>query len=186
MTKLLNLWLQFSSPLSSLKDQFFNQSFKVFFFCIGKKKKKMFKEENSRSLFSLSPTLPFWQDNARVWEFGSIQPLTRQKALTAVIFQREVTAWCAPLNTQATKRKQLKTHSVHFTHTIVTRASFRRSNLSTEVTFLERRSIFSCFKLCCHQQFYGRMSSFVDLKSNHHFIFFGESLGSLHSLLMWI
>ena len=184
MTKLLSLWLQFSSTLSSVKDQFFNQSFGGFFCCcccyfffffrIGKKKV----QRKQPKLILIISKPPFWQDNARFWEFGFIQPLTRQKAVTAVIFQQEEllsdSLMCVSEYTsdKKNKKKQLKTHSVNLTHTIVTHTSFHRFNLSTEVTFLDRRSIFSCLNLCCHQQFYSRMSSFVDLKSNHHFRFF--------------
>ena len=159
------------------------------FFRIGKKKV----QRKQPKLILIISKPPFWQDNARFWEFGFIQPLTRQKAVTAVIFQQEEllsdSLMCVSEYTsdKKNKKKQLKTHSVNLTHTIVTHTSFHRFNLSTEVTFLDRRSIFSCLNLCCHQQFYSRMSSFVDLKSNHHFrFFFCESLGSLHSLLMWI
>ena len=181
MTKLLSLWLQFSSTLSSVKDQFFNQSFGGFFCCcccyfffFFRIWKKKFQRKQPKLILIISkPTL--WQDNARIW----IHP-TSYKAKSrnssdfptrrVVKWQLDVRLWIHKW--QKKQKKQLKTHSVNLTHTIVTHTSFHRFNLSTEVTFLDRRSIFSCLNLCCHQQFYSRMSSFVDLKSNHHFRFF--------------
>lgn len=82
-----------------------------------------------------------------------------------------MTAWCAPLNTWQTKT--IKSTSGAF----YSCAAFHRSpwdafsNLSTALTLFERKKHFSFFSLYCHQQFYSRMSSCVNLKSNHHFIF---------------
>lgn len=100
-----------------------------------------------------------------------------------------MTAWCAPLNTQVTKTIKKASSAFHSQH-CHSCAAFHRSpkdafsNLSGKVTFWKKKH-FSYFNLYCHQQFYSRMSSFVNLKSNHHFVFF-EILGSLHTLLMWI